>query len=139
MFRPVRIACLASLLLAAPAAAEAQAGCRPVDDHAEGLREYALQLATEQSPQMDSTRQRYGLVRVAEAEVQIVADDRQVCAAAARKFQHELGEKGKAERQVYVVRIGDRYLVTDPTATAGEFHLHMVFDRHFKLLASFAG
>lgn len=133
------VALAAVILFAVPGLASAQeAGCRPTDETAEGLREYALQLATEQSTEMDSTRQRYGLVVVPESEVEIVSDPR-ICASAARKFKHGLGEHGKSDRQVYIVRIGERYIVSDPTAKAGEFDVHMVFDKHFKLLASFSG
>ncbi len=132
---------LAALILVAPThgvIAAQEAGCRPTDEHVEGLKEYALQLATEQGADMDTLRARYGIARVDAAQVEIVSDAK-TCAAAARKFKHELGERGRSDRQVYVVRVGDRYIVSDPTATAGEFEVHMVFDRHFKLLASFAG
>lgn len=141
MSRHMPLAIVAGLLLFAPIhlGAQQEPGCRPVDEEAEGLRDYAVQLATEQTPRMDAKRQRYGIVAVPESEVQIVVNDRQLCAAAARKFQREFGDKGKVVRQVYVVRIGDRYLVSDPTARVGEFTAHMVFDKHFKLLASFAG
>lgn len=138
---PTIIIALAAMVLASPSRGvlDAQeAGCRPTDEHVQGLREYALQLATEQSADMDSLRTRYGIVRVDASQVEIVSDAR-TCASAARKFKHELGEHGKSDRQVYVVRVGERYIVSDPTAKAGEFEVHMVFDKHFKLLATFAG
>jgi hypothetical protein len=113
-------------------------GCLPTDDNAQALRNYALRLATDGSADMDSTRTRYGLVMVAASEVQIVTD-KPTCASAARKFHHAVGEKGKADRLVYVVRIGTRYIVTDPDEHMGEFSVHVVFDSKFKQLASFAG
>ncbi len=133
------VAALAAAMLVIGSHASAQdAGCRPTDANAEGLRQFAVRLATDPSARMEAKRQRYSLVPVAATEVQIVTDP-QTCATAARKFKHGLGESGKSDRQVYVVRVGDRYIVYDPTAKAGEFEVHMVFDKHFKLLASFAG
>lgn len=126
-----------ALLLAPPAGAQ-DAGCRPTDEAAQGLREYAILLATEQSQEMIETRRVYGLVAVPESEVLIVTD-RKTCAAAARKYQHALGDRGRSDRRVYVVQIGERYIVYDPDERAGEFTVHMVFDKHFKLLATFAG
>jgi hypothetical protein len=133
-------AVLAAVILVAVSGVSAaqEPGCRATDENAEGFRDYAVQLATEQSPEMIQTRQTYGIVAVPETEVQIVTD-RQTCAAAARKYKHALGEHGKSDRLVYVVRIGERYVVYDPDEKAGEFTVHMVFDKHFKLLATFAG
>ena len=113
------------------------AGCRPTDEHAHALREYAVLLATEQSPQMDRTRHQYGIVVVPASEVKLVTDT-QTCGAAARKYKHVLRKKGKSDHLVYVVRVGERYIVYDPDEKVGEFTVHMVFDKHFVLLASFA-
>ena len=128
---------LALTAIALAARASAAQGCLPTDEHAQALREYGVVLATDTSAKIDTMRVDYGLVRVPASEVQIVTD-KQVCATAARRFDAEQGEHKKG-RLVYVVRVGTRYIVTDPKATMGEFQIHVVYDKNFKRLAGFAG
>lgn len=58
------------------------------------------------------------------------------------RFMHPLRyfrkEHGPPTRPVYVVRVGPRYMVLDPTVVSGEFQVTAIFDEHWKWLAAFS-
>lgn len=115
--------------------------CAPADDAANGLLDYARDLAQPADADMAATAAQYDITPVPAAQIAFNTDA-QVCARAARRFQQESGGRGKADAPVYVIQIGtarnrERYIVVDPAASAGEYGVAMVFDAHFKLIASF--
>lgn len=140
-------ACLAVAACSAPL--HAQQGnaktsyCRPFDGRAKGLLSYAKRLASEESADMAENRELYSIPKTPASEVSYVTDEK-LCRRAARKYHHAVGDHGKLDRQVYVVRIGNdrkqlRYIVLDPSEPGGEFQVYVVFDWRFKALAGFAG
>lgn len=88
-----------------------------------------------------ATAEAYGILQTPVDQVTI-SSDAHVCAKAARRFNQEAGRHGKVTRPVYVIQIGtaknqERYIVVDPTESAGEYGVAMVFDAHFKHIISF--
>ena len=134
---------LAPLSLASDAFAQQSPGCLGGGPEADALVSYVQRLVTEDSEAIRTTRARYHLVLGSAEQVTLVTDD-QLCRRAARTYSHRLDDRGRLDRAVWVVYIDgerddQRYVVLDPSELVGEFQLHMVFDRTFKLLAQFAG
>lgn len=122
---------------------EPRSVCRSFDEGAEDLVEWVQMLVTDMTEEGIEDRERYRIPAVDASSVSYVTDET-ICRRAAIKYQHELDERGRPSRQVYVVQVATerkelRYIVIDPTYRAGEFQLWMVFDWRFKRLAAFAG
>jgi hypothetical protein len=126
------------LVSGAPPAMQTASACRPPEGQALSLLHYGVDLGTAQGAEWDAKRARYGLVAVDTGEVRLITDE-PTCRKAASAVALHLGESRKTDRRVWVVGIGPRYMVTDPTVRAGEFQVTMFFDRDWKFLASLAG
>ena len=75
------------------------------------------------------------LSAVADSSVQPVSSD-SICAAARDAYDAELPVTARRPgRKVYVIRVGDRYVVEDSTLRFGEFGLAMVLDERFAVLS----
>jgi hypothetical protein len=77
------------------------------------------------------------LSAVRDSSVQAVTTD-SICAAARDSYNAALPSAvQQAGRRVYVIRVGNRYLVEDPTVMFGEFGMVMVLDDSFAVLGMF--
>lgn len=123
---------IAALLLAVPGVTAQSHGCLPVDDQALDLREWAETLVGDSA--LAEERVLWQVAIVPPAEVQIVQDP-EVCSLAANVYGAGLQED---PRDVYVVRVGTRYIVWDPQERVGEFGTHIVFDLDWNLLVAVA-
>jgi hypothetical protein len=115
--------------------------CASIDAAASGLLDYARDLAQPADSALAVTAVRYGISPVPASQVSFNTDDK-TCARAARRLNQESGRKGKTDAPVYIIQVGtdknkERYIVVDPAEHAGEYAIAMVFDAHFKLIASF--
>lgn len=114
--------------------------CRTTGDEALVLVAYAKMLAADTSGEMQAKRTSYYIPPTDTANVELVTDDA-VCARAGDAFNADLPPSLRiTNRAVYVVRIGQVYIVTDPTAqpVRGGLVPNIVFDRRFRVLARFA-
>lgn len=85
-----------------------------------------------------SARQQQGLPAVSDTSVQAILTD-SVCAAARDSYNAALPTaQQQPGRLVYVIRVGNRYVVVDPTLKFGEFELEMVLDRSYAVLSKSA-
>lgn len=114
--------------------------CRTTGDEALVLVAYARMLAAETSREMQVTRKSYHIPPTDTANVELVTEDA-VCARAGDAFNADLPPSLRiANRAVYVVRIGQVYIATDPAAqpVRGGLVPNIVFDGEFRVLARFA-
>jgi hypothetical protein len=104
------------------------------------LLSYGRELATNTDSIYVAHRQRYHITATDSSNVALVTSD-SVCALAGDAYNANLSPAYQsASRAVYVVRIGNVYIVTDPSFLSGGAHgyiPHMVFDANFVLLAAF--
>lgn len=143
-FRTLMPVLLATTLGCAwPAAAQSGPAdfCRAPDENAEALRVYAARLVTAEDGVYRETADDYGIPLLPGADATFVLEG-SVCRRAAHRYAQELGDKGKPERTVYLIRLGTerqdvRYIAWDPEFAAGEYLIAMVLDHNLQVLASF--
>ena len=115
--------------------------CQSGGDEADALLSYGKELATSTDSIYVATRQRYHIVATDSSNVALVTSD-SVCSLAGDAYNAHLSVAHQvANRAVYVVRVGDVYIVTDPSFLPTGVHgliPNMVFDANFVLLAQFA-
>lgn len=128
------LGCLAALVGVSGLSAQ---DCLPEDDHLEGLFGYAIDLATSSDELYAASRDTFNVPATTVSEVERVFDNA-ICKEAAKKYKQEFTVQGPAP-DVYVVRVGERYLVTDPLTFMGEFSLYLVLDLGFNVMGSWAG
>lgn len=98
--------------------------CLPIDEKAEGLKTFAVLLATSTWERFVEARARMDVPMVAESEVQIIQDE-SVCQEAVTGYNKAIGGKPNTQRSVHVVRIGPtRYAVVDSDVSAGGREVH---------------
>ena len=71
----------------------------------------------------------YKVPRVKSWEVKPISDAG-TCTRAANAYSQVVHEQ-KPDRQVHVLRVGDRYIVTDPEYTVDGYHRAVTFDSTF--------
>jgi hypothetical protein len=75
------------------------------------------------------------------ASIMLIRDPRQ-CAQGAAAYSKMVGDTGKLvrRRRVFVIRVGDKYVVDDPYTPAygGEFELWAIFDRKWQFVVGLA-
>jgi hypothetical protein len=69
----------------------------------------------------------------------VLVTDPAVCAAARRAYERDADLGGKRSDFVYVVKMGNAYVVSNPTFKAGEWVWQFVYDDEFRLLAAYLG
>jgi hypothetical protein len=118
--------------------AEIGGRCLTGGDEAASLLGYGEALATLTDSIYAVHRQRYHIPMTDSSNVELVTSD-SVCALAGDAFNaHLTSAHQRANRPVYVVRIGTVYIVSDPSlAVPGGLTPNMVFDADFALLAQF--
>ncbi len=130
------IVAFSACCLAVPCGARAQQGasCHPHTGELDNLLVYARRLISD--PAYEGKRTRYSLEPGPQTDVQWVQDEN-ICSEAARAFMRDVGLS--TQPQVFVIRVGTRYIVLNPATKAGEFTIHIVFDNRWRRLAGFAG
>jgi hypothetical protein len=124
---------LMTLLLAADASA--QSACLPTDAELDLRVRATRRLAASGQPDDVNARQHQQLPAVADTSVQAVSVD-SICVAARDSYDAALPAAAqRGGRRVYVIRVGDRYVVEDPTLKFGEYGLMMVLDQAFAVLS----
>lgn len=118
--------------------------CRGPDDRTAGLIAYLTDLMTATDSTAVFGRDSVYHVPVVPANEIHVVTDAHTCARAARAYDSQLEEYGRANkgRRVYVIQLGTRdphYLVLDPEKMAGEYHMIFIFDRTFKPTGGWTG
>ena len=117
---------------------EAQSACRAADAELDMRLRATKWVVTSTDAGAMKARQHQQLPAVADTSVQVVTTD-SVCAAARDSYNAALpATKQQAGRQVYVIRVGDRYVVEDPTLRFGEFGLMMVLGQSYMVLSKSA-
>lgn len=115
--------------------------CQVAGDEAAALLSYGKALATDTDSVYVATRQRYHIPATDSLNVALVTSD-SICALAGDAYNSHLSTAHQiANRPVYVVRIGNVYIVSDPSFLPPGVHgliPNMVFDASFVLLAQFA-
>lgn len=124
-----------AIILGLAQVASAQSACRPVDAELDERVRLTRRLVTSSDADDINARQRQQLPAVADTSVQPVSVD-SICAAARDVYNAELPVAvQQTGRSVYVIRVGDRYVVEDPAVKFGEFGLMMVMDQSFAVLS----
>jgi hypothetical protein len=60
-----------------------------------------------------------------------------VCGVARRAYERDADLQGKPATFVYLLRIGDVYVVSNPSFPSGEFVCQLVYDDQFRLLSAY--
>jgi hypothetical protein len=128
----------ATLFVLGASTGRAQSACRSADAELDLRIRVTIQLVTSTDPDDVRARQHQQLPAVADSSVQAIFAD-SVCIAARDSYDAALPARmQQAGRRVYVIRVGDKYIVEDPTLKFGEFGLTMVLNQLFAVLGKFA-
>lgn len=130
----ILILCTVFLGLAVPVSAQT---CLPSDGSSANEVAWLTVVATSSDSQYLVRRQRYGIPSTQANKIYYVTDEA-VCVAAAAAYQQAAGTQPSAgDRQVYVVKVGNVYVVRDPDEVNGEWGTSMVFDKNFNVLSAY--
>jgi len=139
--RAAMVACMFSCAATRPGLAQTYTCLPDTAERVVVLRDYVVRLVTEADTALVATRIRYQLPKVAASKVTVVTSA-SICANAGNAYHAAVTSPGTAaiSRTLVVLKVGStRYVVTDPSQTAGEFQMYAVFDSKWKWLAGFAG
>lgn len=134
--RPHSLLALA-LTAAATTTLRAQSStCRAADDESARLISAAKLMVTSTDSRWIQARNAYQLSVVPDTAIALVTDD-SVCAQAGSAYNSALADGLRHERSLYVVRVGDRYVVEDPStdASGAEYRLIVTLSSAFVVLA----
>jgi hypothetical protein len=116
-------------------AASAQSACLPADGELDLRLRLTRRVVTSTDPDAIALRQRQQITAVADSSVQPVSND-SICVAARDSYNSALSLiDQRTGRRVYVIRVGDKYFVEDPTLKYGEFGVMIVLDQSFLVLS----
>jgi len=109
--------------------------CATPDWQSENLITILRQVVSDTGPAADTTRSTYHLEFAAHV---VLVQDSHTCSRGAAAYSRATGDTsaGSRQRRVFVIRVGDRYVVDDPytPAHAGEFALWCIVDRRWNPL-----
>lgn len=128
-----------AVLLIGVQPAIAQSACRPSDKESVRLIGVVHQMMNSSDIRWINTRSAYQLPLVDDSAVVRVADD-SVCARADSVLNSILPTDVHRPRSAYVIRVGDRYLVEEPSddTKLGTLRLLLTLDSKFAVLARIA-
>jgi hypothetical protein len=129
---------VAALLISAEPAL-GQSSCRPADNQSARLIGIVRQMMKSNDARWVNTRQAYQLPQVADSAVVRVADET-ICARADSVLNSILPADVKRVPSVYVIRVGDHYVVEEPSddTKVGLLRLVLTLDSTFAVLARIA-
>jgi hypothetical protein len=116
------------------------AQCRPADVQTTTMIRYMRQLATATPADSESVtvRTSYKIPAVAASQVALVTTAR-ICRSALSAFRTAVPLLLAAPSSVYVIAVGNVYVVWADGSPLSEWTQHVVFDSKFQILAEFAG
>lgn len=116
-------------------AQDAQA-CHISDAYAEYHMRYLRQIANTNAPDLSAWRDRQHLP--ADTSISIV-DDPDTCELAREAYNDdaELGGRDQRATFVYVVKMGNVYIVSNPAIKSGDFPYQFVYSDDFQLLSAY--
>lgn len=110
--------------------------CRPADDRSEFMLNTLKNMMVTTDGHVRASRDFEGIPAVDSADVVLVTDER-ICDKALRAYNEGVPSGVQGSTSVYVVQVGDAYVVLDPTRMAGEWAIEMVMDSHFNVISRF--
>jgi hypothetical protein len=114
------------------------ATCRPADDLVVDMLTAVRTMVTSTDSVIMAARQRQGLPAVPTSQVSYVTDN-SVCAKAEKTYTSNLtGTTATPSLQVYVIKVGNVYVVWDPVQVAGEFTTAMTVNNSYKFVAKYS-
>lgn len=119
---------------------KAAAQCRGANAETASMIKYLTKLATAPSSDIEhySKRQRYGLPTANASSIAVVTKAA-TCKSALQQYKTAVPVT-PAPTSVYVVSVGNTYVVWSPPAPSGtEFQPHVVMSSKFVILSKFAG
>jgi hypothetical protein len=127
------------LLWAVPANLRAQASspCRPLDSGGLAVLKSAIARATGTDSAAIRSRQNLQLPAVNANRVSFITDTT-LCQKAVDAYAVAAGIPATG-LSVYLVKVGNRYVISEPTVLIGEWWYSMTADRKFKILVKFTG
>ena len=131
MFRVCRVLIVACALPISLSAQAVKASCLPADAMSARIVQLLGSLVTPATAADTAERSRLKLDDVTPAQIVRVADAH-LCNKAGEAM-NKLAKTRQQEYQLYVVRAGDAYAVTDTTWRSGEHIPLVLFDSHWKL------
>ncbi len=138
--RTALLLAIAILGLCVPGSAQTYTCLPDTAEAADVLRDYVVRLVTGTDSETVAIRNRYGLPVVAASKVAVV-NTASTCKKAGDAYHAAVTPSGtpRVSRTLAVIKVGStRYVVLDPNEKAGEFELHMVFDRNWNYVIGFA-
>ena len=112
--------------------------CAAADTYAVNLVAYMTELATAtDDSEALAARRLYRLPAVDKSAVALVTDER-TCRRAVTSVRSDSASATSRVARVYVVRVGDVYVVADPEPWFGASRAHLVLDRSFATVARVA-
>ena len=139
LIRSCRIGFVALALVAVNAQAQTYTCLPDTAEQAEVLRNYIVSLVTGTDSVTVAFRTRYNLPAVTASKVTVVTTG-SVCTQAGGAYHAAVTQPGTppSSRTLVVIKVSTtRYVVLDPNEHAGEFALHVVFDKNWNDLAGF--
>jgi hypothetical protein len=112
--------------------------CRPVDGVAKSLVQWVGATATGTDSASAANRAQYGVPATTWNNISIMTDAK-TCKAAGEAYSRELQVTPTGGRPVIVVKVGDVYVVEDPTVKVREWTQGTVFTRRWVLLSIYVG
>ena len=67
----------------------------------------------------------------------VLITDPSVCATARRAYERDADLRGKSAKYVYVLKMGDVFVVSNPSFPTGEFVTQFVYDIRFRLISAY--
>ena len=125
--------------VAAARSAAAQSVCLAADSLGAPLLEQVRHVASSVDAKMVSYRQYMQIPQTPAGQVQFVTDTR-VCTKARDAYTSAIRRTDGVQPsgRVYVIKVGDVYVVHDPVQMTGEFQIQMTLSRTYKILAKYS-
>lgn len=139
LIRSCQVGFAALALMAASAQAQTYTCLPDTAEQSEVLRNYIVSLVTGTDSGTVALRGRYNLPAVSASKVTVVTTG-SVCTQAGGAYHAAVTQPGTppSSRTLVVVKVSTtRFVVLDPNEHAGEFALHVVFDKNWNDLAGF--
>jgi hypothetical protein len=111
--------------------------CRPSDKGAQATLAWARAIATGTDSASQETRSTLKIPATTVSKVVLVTDA-YTCAQAVQSLAAVIGASA-SNRAVYLVKVGTRYVVKDPSVQINGSWLSMVMDSKFVILSRFTG
>jgi len=125
--------------VAAARSAAAQSVCLAADSLGAPLLNQIRHVASSADAKMVTYRQCMKIPQTPAGQVQFVTDTR-ICSKARDAYTAAIKRTDGVQPsgRVYVIQVGDVYVVHDPVQLTGEFQIQMTLSRNYKILAKYS-